>query len=294
MGVTVSLDTEEGIPIAKVPASSAGQFEFPNLMKMVYKLSVIADGFEPFQQEVNVTYGATQYNINVFLNPLNAKKVPGPPALTSDMNAPKLARKEYEKGEAALKTKNLREARTHLERALAIYPCYARALTDLALIDSQEKKVGNAHDHLQAAIKCDGNFLDSYSMLAQLYRAEGKYKEAEAALQNAIRISPNSWQLYDQLGGLHYTMGRYRDAEQDLVKAQSFNSDLPAEFHATLANVYLKERVFDKAYAEMQTYLQQDPDGKFAPSVRRISSEMVAAGVATAPAKSNSPPLGKP
>jgi tetratricopeptide (TPR) repeat protein len=294
MGASVSLESDEGVVVAREPASSAGQFEFSNLMKMTYKLAVTADGYEPYQQEINLTYGAAQYNVNIFLNPLNARKVAAPPALTSDMNAPKLARKEYEKGEAALKARSLREARTHMEKAVAIYPCYARALTDLALIESQEKNVADAHDNLEAAIKCDGNFLDSYSMLAQLFRAEGKYQEAEATLQNGVRISPSSWQLYDQLGSLHYAMGRYKDAERDLLQAQSFNSDLPSEFHATLANVYLKEQVFDKAYAEMQTYLQEDPDGKFAPSVRRISREMVSAGVASPTAKRNSAPVDKP
>ena len=46
-----------------------------------------------------------------------------------------------------------------------------------------------------------------------------------------------------------------------------------------VADVYLAQEAYDKAYAEMQAYLQAQPSGRFAEKIRKIIREMGAAGV---------------
>ena len=52
------------------------------------------------------------------------------------------------------------------------------------------------------------------------------------------------------------------------------NPPAPPEVHVKLADVYFKERMFGKAYAEMQAYLVAEPDGRFAAKVKDLMRQM--------------------
>ncbi|HTG58199.1 MAG TPA: carboxypeptidase-like regulatory domain-containing protein, partial [Terriglobia bacterium] len=126
-GVTITLETESGERAAQIPANNDGRFDLGYLRKLRYRLIVTAEGYETWQQDIDLGQGASQYIVRVTLTPLNKiKEITTSPALT-DAQAPKTARKEYEKGSRALAARELPEARAHLEKALSEFPCYARA-----------------------------------------------------------------------------------------------------------------------------------------------------------------------
>ena len=279
MGVTVALESAEGMPVAREPADASGQFSFDGLAKMNYKIAVTCDGFETYTQDVELAFGADQYNLNVVLSPLNARKPAKAAPLISDQSASKTAVKYFETAERALQKKKSRAARESFERALAASPCYARALAELALVDIADRRLDAAEAHFLKAIQCDGAFLDPYSELAELYKVEKRYARSEAVLRQAIQRSPQTWQLYDRLGETHYTMGKYKESEQDYLRVLALNPAPPADVHAHLANVYLKERAYEKAFSEMMNYMRLDPSGRFAPSIKRVTRQMEAGGL---------------
>ena len=279
MGVTVVLESEEGMPVARQPADASGQFAFDGLAKINYKITVSCEGFETYTQDIELAFGADQYNVNVFLSPLNSKKQPKVAPLVSDQGASRSAVKYFEKGERALQGKKSRVAREAFERALAHSPCYARALSELALVDIADKRVDSAEAHFLKAIECDGAFLDPYSELAALYKFEKKYAQGERVLRQAIQRSPQTWQLYERLGEIHYATGKYKECEQDYLRVLTLNPAPPSDVHALLANTYLKERIYDRAFKEMMIYMRMDPNGRFAPSIKRVSRQMEAGGL---------------
>src|SRR6516165_3582180 len=130
MAVRITLETEMGERAAQTPANSAGRFDIPGLRKLRYRLIVTAEGFETWQQDIDLGLGVSQYNVRITLTPLKkVKEAPAPARALTDEQAPKTARKEYEKGSRALAARQLDEARTHLEEALSEFPCYARSQT---------------------------------------------------------------------------------------------------------------------------------------------------------------------
>ncbi len=204
------------------------------------------------------------------------------PALT-DEQAPKTARKEYEKGSRALAARQIPEARTHLEKAVVEFPCYARALADLAVVLTEQREVQGAEAALRKAVQCDPGFPDAYTQLGQLLNAERKFAESADLLQDGLRRSPGAWQFYYQLAIAHFSLKQYSQAEEEYLKVQSINPNPPAEFHAKLADVYLKENAYDKAYAQMQAYLQAEPEGRFAAKIKGIMQQMETSGALRAP-----------
>lgn len=275
-GVTVSLETDEGMPVARQSTDTNGQFSFEGLRVMNYKLTVTCKGFEPYTQEVQLEFGANLYNVNVFLNPLNARKVVGSAPLLSDQSASKKSVKLFEKGEHAFQKRKVGDAQNFFEAAVADSPCYARAWNELALVNVEQKNLKDAEVHFRKAMDCDGQFLDAYSGLAQLYKDEMKYSQAETVLLLGIQRSPGTWQFYNRLGLLHYAMKEYKKSETDFLQVLAINSAAPPDVNAYLANAYLKEERFDKAYVQMMKYMREAPNGRFAPSIDRVVKIMKA------------------
>ncbi len=295
-GVNALLETGEGMLVARQPANSEGQFQFDNLRKISYRLTITADGFQPAQQNLDLAYGANKVIRNIFLTPLAKTRTvtKALPALT-DNSASKKARKEYDKGVHALEGKRLSEASVHFENAVAEYPCYARAQADLALTLAAQRDLSRAEAALRKAIACDPGFPDAYIQLGQLFNAEKRFANSEAVLQEGLRRSPGAWQFYYQLAAAHYGLKQYTKAEEEYLKAQSLNSAVPPEFHVKLADVYFKKDAYDKAYTEMHAYLRAEPNGRFAAKIKTIMQQMESSGVlhgSQAPAAQ--PPPSKP
>jgi tetratricopeptide (TPR) repeat protein len=283
----VRLETLEGETVEEKPATTAGQFFFTNIAKGRYMLIVTAEGFETYREQLNLAEGPDQYNVSVNLTPSRAvaRAEAEPPAL-SDAQAPKEARRDYTKAEKAIDSRKYGEARKQLEAAVDQYPCYARAQTKLGLVMSQQKDYKEAEAAFRKSISCDTGYIDAYLGLGQLLNAERRFDEAVPALEQGLRQAPNSWQFYYQTGVAQYGLKHYDLAEQQFGKAKSMTPVPPAELDAKLADVYLKENSFQKAYVSMQDYLKVDPDGPFAPRIKVIMKQMESSGVLQAQAPS--------
>ncbi len=266
--------------MAEQPVSTAGEFYFSFVPKRRYVLVVTADGFETYRDTIDLGEGANEVTKNVVLSPLGKTPSAGtsPPAL-SDAQAPKEAKREYEKANKALQSRKLGEARKHLEAAVEQYPCYARAQTDLGLLLSGQKDYKAAEAAFRMSVKCDTGYLEAYSSLGALLNAEKRYDEAATVLEQAVRQAPGSWQFHFQMGVAEYGLKQYDEAEQQYRKAQSLTSTPEPELDAKLADVYLRKNDFPKAYAEMQNYLKAEPEGPLAPRIKEIIKQMESAGV---------------
>jgi len=293
-GVKISLETDQGAMMGNRPVDAFGNYLFEGLAAGTYHLTVTADKFQVYEQDVEIDFRQQTYTVNVYLTPSTKTEVKVPPALT-DEAAPKTARKEFEKGEQALKGNKLADARLHLERAVTDYPCYARAQASLAEVDLHDGKADSAEACFKKAIQCDGSFLDPFSELAELYIVEKKFAESETILNQGLRLSPQAWLFHYEMGQAHYGMQKYPESVQDYLLAQSLHPEVPPKFHIKLANAYLRTEAYPKALAEFQTYLRLEPKGQYAPAARQVSEMMLKGGItAVAASPPSTPAASKP
>jgi len=267
-GMTVRLEEAENVVVAQQMVGDTGKFAFYGLRKQAYQIIVTAEGYQPGTAQVDMQYHASRFP-TIYLTPLGPKKAPPPPAgNTTDLAAPKKARKEYQQGHDALEAKDWVGARGHFEKAIETDPCYARALTELGVVLSMQGELPAAETSFQKSIHCDGEFLEPYIQLGTLLNVEKKYSEGEPILQQGLRVSQSDWQLYYRLGDVHQGLGKYQEAEQEYLKAESLSAAVPPEVHVRLADAYLQQKEYEQAYTEMQTYLKIAPDGPLAGQTR--------------------------
>jgi tetratricopeptide (TPR) repeat protein len=277
-GVTIVVQRRDGWRSADLHADSQGRFEVPNLFRQTYLMTVSAEGFFPLQLYVDLKDGVGPVTLRIVMTRASRRKNTSPlPALT-DMSAPKNARKAFERGVQALHANRLDDARKRFERAIAEYPCYARALTGLASIQIAASDFDAAAANLHQALRCDPGFPDAFTSLGKLLNSQKRFVESEEILKQGLRLSPRAWQLYDQLATAHYSEGQYGKAEEEWLRVLSIDPAPPAEVHAKLAAVYLQGGARDKAYTEMQAYLQAEPSGRFASTFRAMMPRLGPSG----------------
>jgi len=213
-GVIVSLETLEHVPIVTKHANADGQFEFERLPGNAYLLRVSAQGFQTFQQRLDeIRLSQFRSFINVFLTPADQIEIEeAAPVVLTDQKAPEKARNELVKGVQALLKEKYSDARTHLERAIALYPCYARAQTELAIVLIPSGDVTQAESALRKSIQCDSGYHQAHLVLGQLLNMQKRFGESEKTLSEAVRLAPSSWELYYQLGVADFGLGEYARA----------------------------------------------------------------------------------
>jgi len=291
-GATVTVENAQGVVIDERRVSTNSQFHFDGLREGTYIVTAVADGYEPFQQTVELTQTESQAFVNITLKPAGSSTSPtGNLPSRTDTLAPGKARKEWEKGARALAGGKLDEAQTHFEKAVADYPCYARAQTDLALTLVRENQSSHAEAPLKKSIECDPDYLAAYLPLGRLLNEQQRFPESRRVLAEGVRRAPGSWDFYFQLAQADFGLKEYPNAEQEYRQAQSFGVAVPPVIHERLAAVYLKESEYNKAYAEMQAYLAADPQGRYAAGIKTLMQQLQSAGlVHPPPAPSAAPP----
>ncbi|HLY62297.1 MAG TPA: tetratricopeptide repeat protein [Terriglobia bacterium] len=286
VGVNVRIETEDGEVVAQSPVSSGGGFSFPSIKKGIYTVVVTCEGYETARQQIDLTLGPNMVISDVTIMPSREAKRLVIKESRTDVQAPKLARKEYQKAVASFSSKDIDAAQAHLEKAVKEFPCYARAQTDLATVLEQKRDMTGAEAALRKAMapECDPDYIDSYIILGQMLNSQKRFADSERVLEEGVRRSPGSWQFYYQLGVANFGLSQITKAESQYQKVLELNPSPPAEFHVKLCDVYLREKAYGKAYSEMEQYLKAEPDGRFAPKIKNIMQEMRTAGILNQPA----------
>lgn len=295
-GVNIELRAPGGQIAGQQPADSSGHFEFDYVAKKDYTLLVTAEGYQPAVCDVDLRYG-DQLFLTIRLNPLNhkVKEHRGDATSVEDLKVPHHAKRQYLKGDRAFKAQNNTAAKKFFDQAVREYPCYAQAQLALATVLIAKKQASQAEIALRKAIHCVPTYLDACVELSQVFNAEKRYDETLKLLQPAVAHSPDTWQLRYQMGVAHNGMKQYEMAEKDFLAARTLQRTPLPILHIRLADVYLKKNEFAKAYAEMQSYIKQQPGGRFVPRIRAVIQRMKQDGlVPTGPPSATASPGAKP
>jgi tetratricopeptide (TPR) repeat protein len=210
-------------------------------------------------------------------------KVEGMTLSASPYQAPKDARKAYEKGLQAEKKGELANARKYFEKAVEIYPKYTNAWFQLGTVLQKDHQRDAARTAFTQATTIDTKFLPPYLSLSLMaYEAENwtavlKFTRHILDLDPLNRVPGYVWDLdplnyteaYFYNAVANYKLNKFADAEKSGLKAEQV--DLPTRFpqlHLLLAEIFARKNDYPIAISEIQTYLDLVPHAKDADQVR--------------------------
>lgn len=159
-------------------------------------------------------------------------------------------------------------ARAMFAKAVDIDPCYARALTGMAICDShlslsnRNGACGRTLDHVSRALALAPDLADAHAAEGLAHYVEGRYAVASAAFDRAITLDPNLFEAHFFQARCRHLQGRRDQAAVLFAHAAELRPDdfrsvgLLAEEHKALGNADAFEaaarRCVERAAAEVR------------------------------------------
>jgi Tfp pilus assembly protein PilF len=269
--VLVRLESFRGVVVGQILTDRTGKFIFSELKPDQYIVTIHAEGFKEVQQPVDLQTTTSAYVLlQLTPNESASPSVSAPTEKLFDTNVPPEARKEFEKGRVALlQDKDMKRGLQHLEKAIGLYPNFleAQLLLGTACMDAQQWD--KAERVLSRTLQINPNTAEALFALGEVYRQQGRYPEAEKSLLDGLKLNDHSWQGHFALGKTYWAMGDAARAAPHANRAHELNPNFPL-VHLLLGNIWLRSREPQRALAEFEDYLKQEPNGPLAPQTRAL------------------------
>ena len=268
-------------------ADSSGSFTFTSLSPGNYTVVINAgNDYEIAREMVTIdsdlklpgsglpmNSGSRRYTVMVTLQ---AKA--GNHAKPSVVNAalaevPAEARGLYEKALELSKAGDSQKAIEDLKSAVGLFPKFPLALNELGV---QYLKIGQARravDPLRSATALSPDAATPKLNLGIALLETQQYQDAETQLRNALKISATpTTHLY--LGVTLTHLQNDAEAESQLKAAIDSSDNKLTIAHYYLGGLYWRQREYNRAVEELETYLRLTPDAPDAERVRGTIKEL--------------------
>lgn len=272
-GLRIDLLTTNELEVSQGFTDELGQATFSRVRPGYYRLRVRGIGIEDVTTN-NFLIARGESTHYEFVR-VQAKEAPGmvslgsgPPISAAELNLPEPARREYDAGMAALNQKNWPEAKARFQKALEIYPQYARASNGLGVVFMNTGELAKGRQAFEAALRLDDHLAAASLNLGLIAYREKRYPEAEELLNKSLSNDPLSPEALLYLANTQLLLGK---AERAVATARRLHNLEHGEFtvvHVIAARALESLKRPADAAAEYQLYLQESPTGPAAASAR--------------------------
>jgi len=267
--VRVELLGAYGGIVQTLTTDTSGMVHFTRLDPARYKLRVTGDGLVTAETaEIDMTDSGPRVNQSV-----QVRRVLGAadalPRAAIDASIPPDARKEFDKASQKMEHQDWSGAQPHLEHAIAIYPKYALAHNDLALVYMHLNQNEKAVASFRSAVELDEHLQSANLYLGQFYYENKDFKQAEPYLLRASSADPRNPQILLAVANSQMKNG---ETEQALANAQKVHA-VPdhkkfAVAHLIAAQVLTDRGENQRAREEYRQFLSEDPGSPLAARVK--------------------------
>jgi len=194
----------------------------------------------------------------------------------TSLNAPKDARKAYDKGHHALENHNLPEGQKELEEAVRLYPQYASAWLDLGWLYSQQNQLAKAREAFQQARDRDERFVPAYVGLALVAARESRWQEAAEQSASAAQLDGVDFPAVFYYNSLaNYRLGNLDEAEKSARKAETLGAQRSfPQVSLLLGAMLANKQDYAGAADQFRSYLKAAPTAPNADKVRQQLAQL--------------------
>lgn len=277
--VKVNLESVNSTGGASTTTDQDGSFRFNNVRAGNY--AVVVEGgkeFEAAHEPVSIDPGGTSGPITSITIHLRPRVDASNPAFAG---IPQNALDFYQKGTAAAQKNNPQGATEFLSKAVAAYPNFPLALSELGAQYLKLKQMDKAAESFEALLKLKpadaagqlnlgiALYNQGVAFLAQKNydEAQKKLDAAEAHLREAIKLNTPGYAAHYYLGLLLINFKAFEEAQKEFELAINNGGENLALAHKFLGGAYMSTHKNKEAADELEKYLKLEPK---APDADRI------------------------
>lgn len=268
--VLVRLVGRDG-PILKSSPDDRCQVEFPEVADGTYHLNVSGQDFAATDDVVEISSAANEFDVAVKRGnePDSGQMGAAAPAVSAaDLAIPAKAQKEFDKANGWIEHQDFPRAIDALKHAISLYPSYANAYNNLAVIYARQGDRERERDALEKALSIDDHFAPAYVNLGRMNLAANDFPDAEAAFRKAASADPSDAMTYVLLSYTEWMNRRFDDAIAS-SKLAHLQKGAHAFAHQVAARAYEQKRDGASAITELNLFLKEEPSGLRADSARK-------------------------
>jgi tetratricopeptide (TPR) repeat protein len=165
----------------------------------------------------------------------------------------------YQLGRELQEAGRLREAKVHLQRALAGAPEMLPAHISLGVLLSDQREFAEARTHFEHALRIDPHNAEVHNDLGIVFDEQGELASAKAHLERAVAIDPNYALAQNNLGIVFAKLGDLEKARAHCERAVYIDPDF-ADAYYQLGMMMAKQGDLDGAGEKLGKSLRIDPN----------------------------------
>lgn len=202
--------------------------------------------------------------------------VEGSSISVTTLQAPKDARKAYDKAREALHKDKAADAQKDLEKAVNLYPQFAAAWYDLGVLHEKNNNAAEARKSYSQALAADPKFVSPYLPLAILSGADKNWQEMADITARLIKLDAVDFpDAYYYNAAANYNLKKIDEAEASAREALKLDTAhrLPKVEHI-LGLILYQKNDYVGAAEQMRKYLIDAPNAPDAQQVREQLAEL--------------------
>jgi Flp pilus assembly protein TadD len=272
----VMLCDEGGDVLFESMTDESGAFSFQGLRPGRYILRVTANGFQPVDLPVDLSFTCDR-GLFISLKPLRTDS-PALPARDTisahELTIPEAARNLFASGKNKLYADKdsqaaLRDFQSATERAPGFYEAYYQAgMAYLAL----QKEVEAEKQFRKAVDLSQNKYPDANIALGTILLNRNEVAEGEALLRSGVAASPNSWPGQFELGKLDLSRGQIETALAAAQKAAALAPHQPVVYRL-LAAIYLRQKDYASLASALDSYIELDANSPAGVRAKELRAE---------------------
>ena len=192
------------------------------------------------------------------------------------LNAPKDARKAFDKGHEALGKGKLDDARKNYEKAVDEYPKYAVAWYELGTVRDRQKDAEGARKAFEASIAADAKYVNPYDGLAQMAARDQKWDDVADITDRILKLNRfdfprafflNAWAKLNQK--------KLDEAEKSAAELIELDTrhQLP-RVEQLMGVILAQKRDFQNAAVHMRRFIELAPDAPETETARKQLAQL--------------------
>ena len=244
---------------------------FLDLAPGQYEIEVSAAGFLTTQRNFFAQSALQVYRETVILKrdpSSNPGGVPAAPLL------PSKARKEIERGVAALKSGDQKEAQKRLEAAYKLAPTSPDVNFLLGFLFLQKNDFEHAQVYLLSATKLDAHNVQALTTLGRLRIQQNDYASATKVLEQAVSADPEYWTAHSLLANSYLEQQQYDKASEQARLAIEKGKGAAETAQIVLGEALANLGRDQGAIQALKTFLQNSPSSPAVPQVRNLIAQL--------------------
>ena len=208
--------------------------------------------------------------------------VEGSAISVTSLNAPKKAKKSYDKAlkEFRKKKPNFGKTDKELQKAVAEHPAFAAAWNLMGQVRLRQKDEKGAREAFEKAAEADPKYLEPYAPLVRMALQGSRWDDAVQLSNHLLRLNPYMSEAHYFQAVAEYNLGRMEAAEKSVTEFHAGDkAEMFPQSNHLLGLIHVKRGQYEPAAGAYRAYVSAQPNSPLAVNIEKQLKEWEALGV---------------